>query len=76
MQHALTALFASPQNNLKLFLNGQPVQPSDDASSLHQVAAVVQQALKPCLHPSDTTKAVELLASLLQEVLSTTGRAF
>ncbi|KAL3138530.1 Inositol-pentakisphosphate 2-kinase, variant 3 [Trebouxia sp. C0010 RCD-2024] len=73
MQRALRALFACPQNNLKLFLNGQPVQLSDNVSSVHQVAAVVQQTLNPCLHLTDTIKALELLASLLQEVLSTTG---
>ena len=76
MQHALKALIACPQNNLKLFLNAQPVQLSDDASSLHLVAAVVHQALHPCLDSTDTGKTVELLAGLLQEVLSITGRIF
>lgn len=73
MQHALKALIACPQNNLKVFLDGQPVQLADDASSLHQVAAVAHQAINPCLHPTDAAKTVELLASLLQGALSTTG---
>ena len=73
MQRALKALFACPQNNLKLFLNGQPVQLSGKASWSHQVAAVVQQALTPCLHSTGTIYTLEVLASLLQEVLSTTG---
>ena len=76
MQRALKALLACPQNNLKLFLNGQPVQLLDKASSLHQIEFAVRQALVSCPGLTDTGNTVELLASLLQEVLSRTGTSF
>lgn len=75
MQHALQALLACPQNNLKMFLDGQPVQLSDKAS-LHQIGVAVHQALLPCPDAINTGNPVELLASLLQEALSRTGTSF
>lgn len=76
MQRALKALMACPQNNLKLFLDGQPVQLSDKTSSRHQTEVGVRQALVPCPDLTDTGTTVELLTSLLQEVLSGTGASF
>ena len=73
MQRALKALLACPQNNLKLFLSGQPVQLLDEALSLHQIGVAVDQALIPCPDDTGTGHTVELLVSLLQKVLSKTG---
>ena len=75
MQHPLQALLACPQNNLKLFLDGRPVPLSDDASCMHQIAAAVHQAFQPSLDCNALGTSNEVLASLLQQVLSRTGRA-
>ena len=76
MQYALKALLACPQNNLKLFLDGQPVQLLDEALYLQQIRVAVHQALVPCPDITDIGNTVELLASFLQEVLSKTGKSF
>ncbi len=45
VEAALAALFAEPQNNLKLFLDGSPMQlPQDDRLSSLEMLPVVQQA--------------------------------
>ena len=75
MKQALQALLACPQNNLKLFLDGHPVHLSDDASNLDKIAAFVHQVLGSCLDPEFSSTPVEIIATLLQTILSTTGTA-
>ena len=73
MTQALQALLARPQNNLKLFMDGQPVQLPDSMSSLDEISAAVRQALKSCLNPETSCRPIEVIAMLLQQVLSMTG---
>lgn len=73
MQKALLALFQDPQNNLRLFLAGKPVQ-LEAGTSLEVTAAAVSEAFGPqvaCMLPA---AAVQVLVSALQDVLNQEGR--
>ena len=68
MQTAVLSLFSSPQNNLKLFVDGQPIEPSGKASSQNSLAAIAATVLgfnKDSIVDMHASQVAELLVKVL-----------
>ena len=74
MHKALTALVATPQNNFKLFLDGEPVDMSDQRLQSGAAVAAVRDAFGLGGGSVGPEHAVQLLAGVLRDILVKEGR--
>jgi len=73
LHKALVALIANPQNNLKLFVDGKPVDTCGHTAQLDSTASLVEKAFgldSDSIEPGD---AVALLADVLKDILLREG---
>ena len=73
MQQALMALIATPQNNFKLFLDGKPVDMSDQRLQPDAAVAAIKEAFGLSGGSVAPVHAVNLLASILRDILLKEG---
>ena len=76
MKKAILALFANPQNNIKLFLDGRPVQPSSNASEACSLAATAAKALGFDGELMGKDRQAEVVATVLVKVLLKEGEGY
>lgn len=72
VQQAVLALFQNPQNNLRLFLHGHPLQLQSD-NSLEAAAAAIAAAFGPSFSAMPALQAVQALTGALQSILQQEG---
>ncbi len=75
MQRALLALFATPQNNLKLFIDGQPCCTSNDLQS-DPVAYAVDEVFGCGQGKQESGGQLRLLTTVIQEILLQEGQFY
>ncbi|KAL0030762.1 hypothetical protein WJX77_005374 [Trebouxia sp. C0004] len=73
MHRTLVALIANPQNNLKLFVDGKPVDTLDHTAQLDSTESLVEKAFGLDSDFAEPGNAVTLLADVLKHILLREG---
>ena len=73
MHKALVALIANPQNNLKLFMDGKPVDTHHHTAQLDSTESLVEKAFGLDSDFVEPGNAVALLADILKDILLREG---